>query len=263
MKHGYIAIKTGPDGWEGIKKMYAYPSGFGPVLWQRLQENGVEPFEDLLEHLCWGDFIDEYYPIDSPNYTMHNHKAPHSEERWFWILDQDDYNLEIRYASDVSETLNQNVNNFDDGSSEAIEVGKNIWVYGKNHTKDPPGVVKYPKMVKVGRLAKIDLNGEEPEWDLIEDIIKDVKLIPFSDYSKAESLTIKLNEEKEYRECLKCGKVATASSVMGPYRYTSNSLFHSECFNELLEKLNSEKLFYLHRVRPTTKELTMDDLRYK
>ena len=259
-----IALKKqdGRSGWQGIGKRNATPVGFGPSLWSRIQEEGINSFEDLTEYTSWSNFIDPYKQEKNQSMAksglfwgdniFSSYKSQLLEEwndnpiasEWLWIIDIDNETVEVKYTVDVTDIMKEDVENRDNGSSTEIRCGNRLVVYGGNYDGPYKYEPDFPKAFKRVKLAKVDINEEEPDWELMAKLVEDVETFP-NEFSKEESLSIKVRGDEEYDECEKCGQIIRTNSQLSLFPNNSlfTVLFHKDCYNEALEMFGSDPIF--------------------
>ena len=105
---------TEENRWEGLVKMNCRPNTyFGPKLWVRLKDEGVESFKNVNNYTYWSDFVDKYHvkttPNNSPVVTSDNPNP--GTYRNIWIIDPQERTLELKISVDISLTLIDDLEN--------------------------------------------------------------------------------------------------------------------------------------------------------
>ena len=264
MENGYVALKTERGKWEGIKKTFAFPTEFGPALWSRIQKDGVESLETLTQYRCWDNFVDKHHKphfLAGKRTDTFNHKTPPKKgDRWVWIIDIDNERLEVRHTTDITEITSNGIYKHESGFTKLRRLWKHTWLYGEGYKGTLPGGGKLPQVMKVGRLARLDINGDEPNWELMEKVTDFVKLSD-NTISREKGLVVRF-KEGYCRECCKCGEIVKAYEDY-PKEDDGYHYFHSDCYNYLLDRWNSEKIFYLNKVDSVDKELERKQLGFR
>ena len=244
--------------WVGVAKakrddMYK----FGPVLWERLRKEGVNPFRDLPNYYFWSEFIDPNFPPNRIVTTSVSSSYPNpGMYKNIWIVDLKEETLELKRSVSLLGTL---IDDVEEVKSEikrvkeeknvvkeapisvrlnkwvSAEPQEKVWLYDKNVNTWLDS--NHPEALKHIRLGKFDLNDEEPNWELLARLCEEARLVD-EEISKEESPTLKLKNEVQ-RSCSICGKAIPGSKCMGIHP----NLAHRNCYEELIEELGSDKYF--------------------
>lgn len=270
---GCVAIKR-EDGWEGIYNHFdSYPTGLGADLWERLHEVDLSEFaENLLNYTAWRDYLNggeckycgkkglgqphsmrgkimgfdsdvgsdpepeirrniQLTGVPDPKAEYHEHELEGDTSvedthvtsenpdplyiEWVYVIDPDKESLEILTnrgkADDIGEPVDEPWLR-DDG----------YWEYGH---------CAYRHV----RIALVNLDGLEPDWELIGKVDRAIAVPRGS--SEPEEVSERLKYGSETKECPVCGNPVPEARKHSELE--DRTVGHEECIREALEKWNA------------------------
>lgn len=270
---GCVAVKK-KDGWRGVYNHYdSYPTGLGPELWAELQEANLPEFaQRLLDSTDWRDYLSsgecKYcgregvgqphsisgkvmgfdkdlgggpdpdikrnlqltgYPDPEAEYHSHALDGGKSvEDTYVTSEDPDPLFLEWVYVLDPS--------------SRSLEILTHRGTSSNGRPVDEPwlrddGYWEYGHCAyRHVRIALVDLDGPEPDWQLIQNL--DGVVAVSGDSSEAEEVSERLKHGPDAKKCLVCG--SPVPNARDYPELEDRPFGHKSCIREKLEDLGAE-----------------------